>query len=135
MTTTPPAEEIIERILAVAETDPPGTPEEIDHTFRTVGMPEAPTLRKLLLRSRTLHLPKSDMTLWGLGDADDPGYDLITFCDLYPECIPIVGTEYAWHRERQIWCHWSHFSEKIFEIYPDDATMLHAAFTHLAPGY
>ena len=133
--TVPPPEEIIERILAVAETEEPGTPEAIDHTFHTVGMPEAPTLRELLLRSRSLRFPKNEMKVWGLGDTDNDGYDLITFCDLYPECIPIVDIQYAWHREKQVWCHWNHTFDEFFEFYPDDATMLHAAFTHLAAGY
>ena len=133
--TVPPPEEIIERILAVAETEEPGTPEAIDHTFHTVGMPEAPTLRDLLLRSRTLHFPKYDMTLWGLGHTDNDGYDIINFSRLYPECIPIVGSEYAWHREKQSWCYWNHTFDEFFEFYPDDTTLLHEAFTRYEPRY
>ena len=137
--TVPPPEEIIERILAVAETEEPGTPEAIDHTFHTVGMPEAPTLRKLLLRSRSLLFPKTEVTVWGTAHTYSAGTsdenDLIRFCRLYPECIPIVGIEYAWHREKQSWCYWNHTFDEFFEFYPDDAAMLHAAFEHLTPGH
>lgn len=66
----PSLDEIVERALAVAETEEPGDPDAIDRTFEAVGMPDASAVRALLLRSRSLHFPESEITVWGLGRTD-----------------------------------------------------------------
>ena len=131
----PPIDEIVERALARAEPEEPGDPDAIDRTFEAVGMPDAPTLRALLLRSRTLHFAEPDVTIWGLGQTDGDGYDLVAFCKLYSNFIPLVNTIYGWSRDDQTWCRWSIYTDRVFEAFPNDAACLHAAFDHLVPGY
>lgn len=135
MSGVPPADEIISRVLAVAETAPPGTEQEIDAAFAAVDLPDAPTLRALLLRSRMLHFPRSEETLWGLSHEAGDGFDLVGMAESFEPLVPLVGDCYGWSRTDKVWCRWDFFTDTVIEEYPDDASALHVAFTHLAPGY
>lgn len=67
-TPTPPTDEIVHRILAVAHAEPGASEQDVNRLFATLKLPEAPTLRALLLASRYLQLPGSHDVVWGAGE-------------------------------------------------------------------
>lgn len=125
------ADAMIDRILAIARTERPAMPDELDTLWRACGLPKAPTLRALLLRSRTLYFPSTDTTLWGLSHEDGDGFDMASMMESHEPLVPVIG-DFGWLPSKDVWCEIDFFSEEVLRTFRDDAEMLDAAFQRFA---
>lgn len=123
----------LQRLVAAGRTTRPARAARVDDVLAEVGLPAAPTYRRLLELTDAMQV--GDLTIYGVKRT--AGWRFIG--EMAPIAAPVIpvasgpASHLGWDTTSQQWCHTS-FGHRL-ATYPDDHALLLDATERFVPGF